>query len=840
MLSRRSTIAPVAERAAGTATGPEAPDAPAHARAECAHCGLPVPGAAEARGAGDPLFCCAGCETAYAIIRENGLDAYYAFPERRNERVHASGRSFEEFDHATFALLYVRERGDGLSETELYLENVHCASCVWLVERVAIAVPGVASAELDVGRARARIVWDRSRTPLSAIARFFDSLGYVPHPFRGARAERERRAEDRAALVRIGVAGAIAGNVMLIALAIYAGWFGGIDHAFERYFRWWSFALTTPSILWPGRVFFKSAIGALRNRALHMDVPIALALGAGYLHGAVNTVRDAGPIYFDGVATLIFLLLVGRFLQQRAQRAAVDAAELLSSLAPATARVARGEAIHDVPAEAVLPGWIIDVRAGDTIAADGVVVSGSSSVDLSLLTGESRPAPVGPGDEVFAGTANAGAPLRIRVTQTAEASRLGQLLRQVEESARRRSPVVRLADRLAGSFIGVVLVLAVVTAVAWLVRDPSRAMDNAIAMLVVTCPCALALATPLAVTGAIGRAARSGILIRGGDALETLAGRGTLVLDKTGTITEGRLEIVHWSGTDEAKPLVLALERHSRHPIAAAFARAWPVAAHLDASDVRETLGGGISGVVGARRVAIGNAAFVRAHLRAGARAHPSTRPRDGDPALPRAGDARSRIHVIVDGEPAGVGLLGDPVRPEARRAVDALRRAGWRVEVLSGDEDGTVKSAAAVLGVAGADARGGHAPEAKRARVLALLARGPVVMVGDGVNDAAAMAAATVGVGVHGGAEACLATADVFLSRAGLEPLVALVSGARRTMKLVRIGIGASIAYNVVGATLAFTGVINPLVAAVMMPVSSLTVVLIAWQGRTFARTAR
>ena len=728
-------------------------------------------------GSDDDRFCCAGCASAFALIHEHGLDAYYAFAERREGRVHSSGRGFEEFDHATFTSLYVRERGDGLSDVEVYLENVHCASCVWLVERVAFAIPGVASAELDVGRARARIVWDRSRTPLSSVARFLDSVGYVPHPFRGARAEHERRAEDRAALIRIGVAGAIAGNVMMIALAIYAGWFGGIDHEFEHYFRWWSFALTTPAILWPGRIFFRSALGALRNRALHMDVPIALALGAGYLHGAVNTIRDTGPIYFDGVATLIFLLLVGRFLQQRAQRAAVDAAELLSSLAPAIARVARDDGIHEVPAEAVLPGWIIDVRAGDTIAADGTVVGGVSSVDLSLLTGESRPAPVAPGAEVFAGTVNTSAPLRIRVTRTSDASRLGQLLRQVEESARRRSPIVRIADRMAGAFVASVLLLAAVTAVVWLFRDPSRAMDNAIAMLIVTCPCALALATPLAVTGAIGRAARRGILIRGGDALETLAGRGTLILDKTGTVTEGRPEVVGWTGPDWAKPFVLALERASGHPIAAAFARAWPLAQHLKATQVQESIGHGIEGIVGPYQVAIGNAAFASRHLHT---AHAM---------LPSAGTTRSRVFVVIDRELMGTATIEDPMRPDAPGAVDALRRAGWRIEILSGDEDEVVRHAAKALGVTGADARGTQTPEAKRAHVLALLERGPVVMVGDGVNDAAAMAAATVGVGVHGGAEACLATADVFLAREGLAPLVELTVGARRTMLLVRIG---------------------------------------------------
>ena len=279
----------------------------------CTHCTLPVPAGLIAAGA-DRQFCCSACRTAYAIINEHGLDDYYAFAERRDRPVTASGRGYEEFDHDAFRAIYVQEGDDGLSECDLYVDGVHCASCVWLVEKVPLAIPGVVSAELDIGRSRCRVRWDRGRTPLSAIARFLDTLGYVAHPFRGARADERRRREDRASLVNIGIAGAIAGNVMMIALAIYAGWFGGIDPDFERYFRWWSFLLTTPAMLWPGRVFFKSAWGALRHRALHMDVPIAVAIAAGYLRGAVNTFTDTGPVYFDGVATLIFLLLdrVGR------------------------------------------------------------------------------------------------------------------------------------------------------------------------------------------------------------------------------------------------------------------------------------------------------------------------------------------------------------------------------------------------------------------------------------------------------------------------------------------------------------------------------------------------
>ncbi|MCL4866558.1 MAG: heavy metal translocating P-type ATPase metal-binding domain-containing protein, partial [Gemmatimonadales bacterium] len=505
--------------------------------ATCAHCGLPVPPGLVVPDRGDQ-FCCTGCEAVWGILHEAGLEGYYRLPERRGLAVATSGRSFEEFDHPAFHALYVRSRPDGLLETELYLEGVHCSACVWLVERVPLTITGVARAELEIGRSLAHLAWDPASTSLSAIARFLDRLGYRPHPFRGVRADALRRAEDRAMLQRIGVAGALAGNVMLLALALYSGLFDGMEAEFERFFRWISLALVTPALLWPGRVFFQGAWTALRSGILHMDLPIAIGLGAGYLRGLWNTVTATGPIYFDGVATLVFLLLVGRFLQLRAQRAAADSTELLHSLAPASARVVEGDVVREVPTEALLPGAVIEVRPGDTIAADGVVVAGSADIDAALLSGESKPVHAAVGDQVWAGTTNLTAPIRVRVEETGESSRVGRILREVEAAARRRAPVVALANQLAGGFVAVVLVLAIGTTVYWWPTDPAAAIDHAIALLVVTCPCALALATPLAFSVAIGRAARAGILIKAGVALEVLGrGRGTIFLDKTGTLT---------------------------------------------------------------------------------------------------------------------------------------------------------------------------------------------------------------------------------------------------------------------------------------------------------------
>lgn len=786
----------------------------------CAHCGLDVPA-----GLIDPAaglqFCCTGCRAAYAILHDHGLDRYYDFTERRGAPVRATGRGFDEFDHPVFQDLYVRAVTGGLVEVELYLEGVHCASCVWLVERAPLVIPGVVTAELQIRRSLARVRWDPTAVRLSAIARTLDSLGYTPHPFRGVVRDAMRRAEDRAMLVRIGVAGAIAINVMLAALALYSGWTGGMDEQLTRFFRWVSLLLVTPAMVWPGRVFFTGAWSALRARTLHMDVPIALGLLAGYVQGAVNTISGSGPVYFDGLATLIFALLVGRYLQQRGQRAAADSTELLFALTPGTSRVVdESGAVHEVPAQALLPGMRMAVRAGETFAADGVIVSGSTRLDLSLLTGESRPIAARSGDEVFAGTVNLSAPVEVRATQTGEASRVAKLMRQVEESATRRAPVVELANRTAVWFVGVVLALALVTFVAWRVIEPSRAVDAAVALLIVTCPCALALSTPLAVSVAVGRAARMGMFVKGGDALESLGRTGRMYLDKTGTITEGRTALVGWDGPDWVRPLILALERGASHPIANAFRVAWPDLAPAVVDDVVHVVGGGIIGTAAGREVAIGSPSFAE---------------RYAGPVTQESNGAATPVVVVVDGAVVGRAWIGDPVRGDARASIARLRDRGWSIGILSGDSPSVARSVGAAVGVPDRECIGAATPEAKRAIVEAARALGPVVMVGDGVNDAAAMAAATVGIGVHGGAEACLATADVYLTRPGLDAVVRLTDGARRTLRVIERNVAFSLAYNVVGAGLAMTGRLTPLAAALLMPASSLTVVLASWRARTF-----
>ncbi|MEQ1834484.1 MAG: heavy metal translocating P-type ATPase, partial [Candidatus Eisenbacteria bacterium] len=467
------------------------------------------------------------------------------------------------------------------------------------------------------------------------------------------------------------------------------------------------------------------------------------------------------------------------------------------------------------------------------VPADGTVLEGEGPLDLSLLTGESRPRSVAANDDVFAGTVNRGRTLVLRVERAGEDTRLGRILREVEAGASRRAPVVRAADRLAGGFVAVVLVLAVVTWALWRAHDPSAAIDHAIALLIITCPCALALATPLAVTVAIGRAARAGVLVKGGDTLEALAEPGTLVLDKTGTLTEGRAALLRWAEWDvpngcDLRALVLGLERHATHPVAAAFADRWAEVTPAEVEQARVEIGGGVEGVWRGQRIEVGSPAWITRRLRVGEAARA--------PALTGPDAATlSPVWVAVDGRLVARALFGDQLRADAAETLGRLRAAGWQLHLLSGDDPTVVAATGRALGFAPEHVRGGASPEDKRAAIEALAGRGRVVMVGDGVNDAAAIAHATVGVGVRGGAEACLAAADVYLSRPGLAALADLTAGSRRTLGVIRTGLVFSLAWNVVGAALAMAGWVNPLVAAIGMPVSSLSVVVLAWRSRTF-----
>lgn len=830
----------------------------------CAHCTLPVP-AGLVEPEKDQQFCCHGCAAAYEIIHGCGLERFYALHRATDGPVRqakGTGRKYAEFDDPTFAALYVRSAIPGTAAVEFFLEGVHCAACVWLVERLPRVVPGVLEARLDLRRALVVVTWDPSRVELSKIGRTLDSMGYPPHVAR-ERAQRDlRRSEDRRTLIRIGLAGACAGNVMLLAFALYAGLFDSMEPQYLRLFRWVSMLLSVIAVLGPGWVFMRGAITSLRARAVHLDVPIALGLMGGLVWGVYSTIAGVGEVYFDSLSVLVFVLLVGRWVQQRQQRSASDSVELLYALTPSRARIwnpASGEGDPgngiDVPIEAVRAGQIVQVLAGETFPADGVVTRGASTIDQALLTGESRPISIGVGDSVAAGAVNVGAEVLVRVDATGEATRVGRLMKLVQEASRNRPPIVKLADKIAGVFVVCMIALAMITVVLWMPGGPlgasgqmggqvggqmgsmGKAIEHAAALLVVTCPCALGLATPLAMSVAIGRAARRGMLLKGGEPLQLLNRPGLILLDKTGTITRGTTTMHAWHGPDWARELVASLEVASNHPVARAIvnglnAQATERSAHpCEATEVAFASSGG-SGIVGGRRVVVGSVGYV-------------TTACGPAPEWVRAIERGATTHaltpvlVAIDGAIEAIITLGDPLRDDSADAIKALRARGWRVGILSGDHPDVVSSVAARLGIEPELTFGGCDPEAKLGVVQEQMTRGPVAMVGDGVNDAAALAAATVGIAVHGGAEASLAAADVYLGTPGLSPILDLLDASQRTMRVIYRNLAFSLMYNVGAATLAVCGLITPLIAAVLMPASSLTVLASSVRVRTFRSTS-
>jgi Cu2+-exporting ATPase len=807
----------------------------------CAHCSLPVP-----PGLIDPTadqhFCCSGCKTAYDLINSCGLSNYYAFMHRLNDRPAKADSSIltstrEEFDHPAFMAQSTTDAGDGLRQIELTVLNMHCSACVWLLEKLPAFIKGVRTAQVRLHGSALTITFDPQIVKLSTLLRTLASLGYPAHPAREVSAAAARRINDRAHLIRIAIAGALAANIMMFSFVLYGGLFVGIEPVYEQFFRWLSAVLGIVCLVGPGMVFFRSAFASLRARSLNLDVPICTALLVGGIMGTVNTVLGSGEMYFDSLAMLVFFLLVGRFLQHRQQRWATDEVELLYSLTPSTANLidAPGAPVSTkVPTIALQPGQFVRVLPGESIPSDGLIVRGETAIDSSILTGESRPVKAELGASVFAGAVNVSSPIDLRVTAAGRATRAARLMQLVAQGAQRRARIIRFTDRVASWFVVGTALAAIVTFLAWMGIDKRTALEHASAMLIVTCPCALGLAAPLVMSIAMGRGARAGVMVKGPDVLEDLSTPAVLVLDKTGTVTEGRMRVTRFEGALSAAALAAQLERQSTHPVARAIV---DFAGHLadtpaSPSSARHVIGSGITGLVDGLFVAVGSPAFIHS-----LGIDTTTDPRLDHEITSALDQALTPVLVAVEDSVLGVFSLGDRLRPEAPAAINTLQRQGWDIRLLSGDDPAVVRQTAQRLGIDPRHALGRVSPEEKFDYIRTIAAQNKrVVMMGDGVNDAAALAAATVGIAVHRGAEACISAADVYFAREGLDPLLALTDASRRAMTAVRVTLYASLTYNIIAGSLTFIGLIHPLIAAILMPLSSLTMLLIAMRARTFA----
>ena len=793
---------------------------------ECFHCGLPVPPGSdytveidgEARS-----MCCHGCQAVAQAIVDGGLVDFYRYRTEKSPQardlVPDQLRELALYDRDDLQQSFVRQQPGERREAALILEGIVCAACVWLNERHVKSLPGVIDFSVNYSTHRARVTWDNTRIRLSEILEAIAAIGYHAHPFDPGRQEQLYKQERTRALRRLAVAGLGMMQVMMLAVALYAGEAEGMDAGLRQFLRWVSLLLTVPVIVYSARPFFASAWRDLKRRRPGMDVPVTLAISGAFLASAWHTVTGRGEIYFDSVTMFTFFLLAGRFLEMGARHRAGQAAEELVKLLPATAARLGPDGEQRVPVADLKAGDRVLVRPGESVPADGRVVEGRSSVDESLLTGESRPCLRQPGDLLVGGTVNNESPLVMEIEKVGEETVLSAIVRLLDRAQSEKPSVARIADRVAGWFVAGLLLLAAGVALWWWQHDPAHAFAITLSVLVVTCPCALSLATPAAVTAATGALTRLGVLTTRGHALETLARATHMIFDKTGTLTEGRLtltgvEVLGALDRERCLQLAAALEQASEHPIAAALRReAGEVVA---VEGLEATPGDGIEACIDGRRYRIGTAAFVAGLW--------------GDTA-----DGTGLPGGVVLGDEQGLLAhfrFSDPLREQAREAISSLRELGLEIELLSGDEEEAVREVADRLDIEHARAR--CRPEDKLARIRELQSAGAVVaMVGDGVNDAPVLAAAQVSIAMGGGTQLAHASADMVLLSEQLAHLADAVRTSRRTLAVIRQNLGWALGYNLLAVPLAASGQIAPWMAAIGMSASSLVVVLNALRLR-------
>ena len=823
-----------------------------------------------------------------------------------------------------------REPGD--RTVTLTVEGMRCAGCAWLVERLLASVPGVAAASVDFPLRRAAVRFDTRATRLYTLLETLARAGYRAAPYTVHAEEAAIESERRARIRGLGISALFGMQVMLLSIALYASGDGGMDPGLEQLFRWLAMGLTVPVLVWPGRAFFTGAAAALRARRLTMDVPVALGLSIAFAGSAFATVSGEGEIWFDSVVMFVTLLGAARYLELLARRRTSAAIRALARSAPLVAtRVREGQARGDVdrndegrddegrgdegrdnesrdnegrdnegrdnegrdnegrddegrgeetdriPAAALRPGDRVRVRPGEVVPADGAIRSGRSSFDESLLTGESNPVTRSTGSRVLAGSVNGAGTVEVEVSRAGGATVLGGVLRQAEQAARARPAIAQLADRAAAWFIGAVLVLAAGVAIGWLVHDPARMVPVLVSVLVVTCPCALSLATPAAMTAALGALARAGLVATRANAVERLALATHCLADKTGTLTEGRFRlrsVTTFTGLSRSRCLALAaaLERYATHPAADALVAAAEGAGGEERAPGRTeelrapcpmvrrdrgtsgrteelrtetdpsagtgtgephaigrveapaTRTGGVTGRIGGVRHAVGSPAFVARACGLDPGESGAGAPGPGLSGAFEDADGGTCVFLAREGALLARFVLADTLRADAGELVRGLRRRGIETTIASGDSIAAVERAARELGVARRCA--GLSPEDKLAEADRLAASGErVLMLGDGVNDAPALAGAHVSVAMGRGAAAAAARADAVLIGDDPGRLLAALDIARRARRIVKQNFAWALGYNLVALPLAATGAVPPWAAAIGMSLSSLAV---------------
>ncbi len=787
----------------------------------CFHCGLPVPAGSHwqvAIDGAERAMCCPGCEAVAQAIVDNHLTDYYRNRQSLPEGVAAAvPDALKLYDTPELAAQFTG--ADGGAEATLSVEGIRCAACVWLIEKRLSQVPGLSAAHLNVATEKLQVKWDAAQCKPSDILQAVREVGYTAYPYDPIQHGELLRKNTRQLFKRLFVAGLSMMQVMMYAVPVYMADAGSIEADMEKLMRWASLILTLPAVLYSATPFFRGAWTDLKQRALGMDVPVALGIGAAFIGSTYATLVDHGDVYFDSVTMFIFLLLCSRYVELVARRRAAASLETMQHALPDSAWLLKDfPASRDatlVAAATLRAGDVILVKPGEPVPADSVVTDGETSVDLSLLTGESAPQRKSIGEQIVGGAVNVSAPVVLRVEKVAKDSTLSALIRLIERAGQGKPTIAQWADRVAAWFVGALLVLAAAVLAFWLWHDAARAWPIAIAVLVVSCPCALSLATPSALAAATDRLLKQRVLVIQPHVLETLDRATHVIFDKTGTLTEGRpllrqLTLLGRASENDALRIAAALEAGSAHPIAHAFTSA--VKSELQAQAIEVVQGQGIEAVIDGQRYRIGSARFV-----AGL---------SGDAPVHEPAPGVTVIYLGAEREWLARFALADGLKPDAKAIVDWFKARGRRVILLSGDALDIAQQVGATLGMD--QAHGAMLPQQKMEFVQALQRDGAVVaMVGDGINDAAVLRAADVSFAMGSGAALAQSHADAVLLSASLSSLLDAAHAARACMRVIRQNLSWATVYNLIAIPTAAFGVLNPWMSGVGMSVSSALVVL-------------
>lgn len=785
----------------------------------CYHCGLPVPAGSvfQARVLNEQrAMCCPGCQAVAEAIVEGGLESYYEHRSDASSNPGSLPQALTEelalYDRRDVQEPFVQHDGE-LASTALLIEGISCAACGWLIERHLRGLDGISEASLNLSNHRLRVSWNDSILPLSELLAELRRIGYAAHPYQADQAAERLARDNRRSMRQLGVTGLLWMQVMMATMATWPEFNVDLTPGMASILRWTALLLTTPIVFYCCTDFFKGALRDLRTRHLTMDLSVSLAIGGAYIAGIWSTVTGQGELYFDAVGMFALFLLAGRFLERRArERTAAATAQLVNLLPASCLRLTEDGQTSRILLKELQLGDRVLVHPGALIPADGMIRDGRSSVDESVLTGEYLPQARMVGDLVTAGTLNVEGALTIEVLALGDETRLSAIVGLLERAQSDKPRLAELADKVSQWFLIVVLLSAAVVGIVWWQIDPERAFWIVLALLVATCPCALALATPTALTTATGTLHKLGLLLTRGHVLEGLNHIDTVIFDKTGTLTEGRLtlgEVLPLADLDgnACLELAAALENRSEHPIAKAFGRA-PQAAEA----VKSAPGLGLQGSVAGRTLRIGQPDFVAAGYGG---VPPGIPGNEGQWLL--LGDTQQPLAWLV---------LHDRLRNDAPALLRACKSRGWKTVLLSGDSSPMVGEIAKQLGIE--DAHGGMTPTDKLAYLQQLQADGRrVLMLGDGVNDAPVMAGADISVAMGSATDLAKTSADAVLLSNRLESLVQAFEVARRSRGIIIENLAWASLYNGLILPFAAIGWVTPMWAALGMSASSLLVVL-------------